>query len=184
MYFEVELRRKVLVLPENLGENELVSQRCIVTQLLKNLSYEKASKDEGYFLTVSGIKSIGSGQPLRRSRHVFFPVTFTCRTFMPYRGEILQGVVHHISRVGAFMSCGPVKLAYLSILKMPGYHYVPGDVPFFLNNELSKINTGVVVQFVVLDVRWIEKRDSMTKEFQMLASLDGDNLGPISSCEL
>lgn len=183
MYSEVELLRRVVVLEKNLDQNELVSQRCIVTQLLRSLSVEKASKDEGYFLTVTGLKHIGKGRAIGGSGYVLFPVTFTCRTFMPFPGETLQGVVYNISRVGAFMSCGPVKVAFLHTRKMPGYHYVAGETPFFLNDDLSKIKTGVVVQFVVLAVRWIEDV-SLRKELQMLASLVGDNLGPVSSCEI
>lgn len=183
MYSEVELLRRVVVLAKNLDHNELVSQRCIVTQLLRSLSIEEASEDTGYFLAVTGLKSIGKGRAIGKSGYVLFPVTFTCRTFMPFPGEILQGVVYHISRVGAFMQCGPVKVAFLHTRKMPGYHYVAGETPFFLNSDLSKIKTDVVVQFMVLAVRWIEN-DYVRKELQMLASLEGDNLGPISSCEV
>ncbi|KAK4760208.1 hypothetical protein SAY87_023339 [Trapa incisa] len=182
MFSEVELLRTVIMLQKNLGQDKLASQRCIVTQLLRRLSMEKASEHEGYFLNVTGLKRIGKGQAIGRSGYTFFPVKFTCRTFMPVPGETLQGVVYRVCRTGAFMSCGPVNVVFLSTLKMPGYHYVAGEEPFFLGSDLSKIETGVVVQFVVLAVRWIENVYGR-KELQMLASILGDNLGPISLCE-
>ncbi|KAK4760346.1 hypothetical protein SAY87_005239 [Trapa incisa] len=45
---------------------------------------------------------------------------------------------------------------------------VAGEEPFFLISDLSMIETGVVVQFVVLAVMWIENVYRM--ELQMLAN--------------
>jgi DNA-directed RNA polymerase-4/5 subunit 7 len=55
------------------------------------------------------------------SRDVFFPVVFNCRTFIPFKGEILQGVVHRIFRQGVFLRCGPINYAFISARKMPNY---------------------------------------------------------------
>ncbi|KAK4854994.1 hypothetical protein QYF36_003025 [Acer negundo] len=181
MFSEVELLRDVAVLAENLDRNGLVSQRFIMTRLLEDLLKEKANKDLGYFLAVTSLKSIGNGKLQDESGNVFFPVAFKCRTFMPLRGEVLEGVVHHIYRFGVFLQCGPVKYAFLSFRKMPNYSYVPGEHPTFVNDQLAKIENGVVVRFLVLGVRWIEKRgEIMKRDFVMLASLEGESLGPIS----
>ncbi|KAH7573312.1 hypothetical protein JRO89_XS03G0114800 [Xanthoceras sorbifolium] len=173
MFSEVELLRDVAVLAENLDRNGLVSRRYIVTRLLEDLLKEKANKDLGYFLAVTSLKSIGNRETLDESGNVFFPVVFKCRTFMPFRGEVLEGVVHHIYRFGAFLQCGPVKYAFLSFRKMPNYRYVSGENPAFVNDELAKIENNVVVRFLVLGVRWIEKRgEIMKRDFVMLASLE------------
>ena len=66
---------------------------------------------------------------------------------------------------------------------MPGYQYVSGENPLFRSDELAKIENGVVVCFKVLWVRWKERMGNVRKEFVMLASLEGDSLGPISSSE-
>ncbi|KAK3190227.1 hypothetical protein Dsin_029788 [Dipteronia sinensis] len=181
MFSEVELLRDVAVLAEHLDRNGLVSQRFIMTRLLEDLLKEKANKDLGYFLAVTSLKSIGNGKLQDESGNMFFPVAFKCRTFMPLRGEVLEGVVHHIYRFGVFLQCGPVKYAFLSFRKMPNYSYVPGENPTFVNDQLAKIENGVVVRFFVLGVRWIEKRgEIMKRDFVMLASLEGESLGPIS----
>lgn len=180
MFCEVELFRDVAVIAENSNRNGLVSQRSIITRLLEDMLNEKASKDHGYFLAVTSLKNIGKGEVVDESGDVFFPVVFNCRTFLPYTGEILQGVVSHIFRHGVFMRCGPIKYAFLSARKMPNYHFVAGENPIFLSDELAKIEIDIVVRFVVLGVRWIEKRGRIKKEFVMLASLVGDSLGPIS----
>lgn len=170
------------VLAKNLDKNGLVLQRFIITRVLEAFSRIKASKDHGYYLAVTNVKSIGKGEMVDESGNVLFPVVFKCRTFMPMKGEILQGVVHRISRNGVFLRCGPLKYAFLSVRKMPNYQYIHGENPLFLNDELARIENDVVVRFSVLDVRWVEKMEDMRRDFVMLASLEGDSLGPISLC--
>lgn len=178
MFKEVEVRWGVAVRAKD--RNVLFSQRSIMTCLLRKLSIEKASKECGYFIAVTSLKSIGKGKIYAESGHIIFPVVFHCRTFMPFKGEILEGVVHHVYEHGALLRCGPIKCAYLSAQKMPNYHYVPGINPYFMNNELSRIENDVVIRFVVLDVRWIETRGAIKRDIGMLVSVDGDLLGPVS----
>lgn len=193
MFSEVELIRDVAVDAENIKSDGLVSrpQSFIMTRLLEDLVREKASKDHGYFLAVTSLKKIGKMKAVEESGDVFFPVVFNCRTFLPYEGEILQGIVHCIYRHGVFLRCGPIKYAYLSARKMPGYQYVCGQKmacqkcghdrkPLFVSNEFAKIENGVVVCFMVLGVRWFENWGNVKNEFGVLATLEGDSLGPIS----
>jgi DNA-directed RNA polymerase-4/5 subunit 7 len=82
IFCEVELLRDVAVLTKNLDRNGLVSQRSIITRLLEDLLNEKASKDHGYFLAVTSLKSIGKEEVVDESG-CFLPVVFNCRTFIP-----------------------------------------------------------------------------------------------------
>ncbi|KAJ6719483.1 DNA-DIRECTED RNA polymerase SUBUNIT 7-LIKE PROTEIN [Salix purpurea] len=158
MFGDVEVCSTVRIIAENLDRNGLAPQRSIITHLLKDLLSMKASKDHGYFLAVTNLKSIGKGES----------------------GE--QGVVHRTFRHGVLLRCGPVKYIFLSARKMPSYQYISEENPVFLNDELARIENNVVVRFSVLDVRWIEKMWDMRRDFMMLASLVGDSLGPISLC--
>lgn len=182
MFGEVEFFVTVTILADSLDRNGLIPQRSIITCLLKDLLSLKASKDHGYFLAVTNLKSIGRGEVVNNSGDVLFPVVFNCRTFMPMKGEILLGIVHHTCRHGVLLRCGPVKYCFLSARKMPNYNYISEENPVFLSDGLARIENGVVVRFSVLDVRWIEKRWDMRRDFMMLASLVGDSLGPISLC--
>ncbi|MBA0559058.1 hypothetical protein Golob_016039 [Gossypium lobatum] len=174
MFFEVELQRDVKINATNLDKP--VSRRLILACLLDNLFKEKASEDHGYFLAVTRLKSIGKGNVMDESGNTVFTVVFTCRTFKPFPGEELQGVVRYISQHGVLLKCGPIRNAFLSAWKMSKYQYIPGKKPAFLSNELSKIEKGVVVCFLVLAVRWI----NASRDFEMLASVDADSLGPVS----
>jgi DNA-directed RNA polymerase-4/5 subunit 7 len=180
MFSEVELVRGVVVLAEKLDKDSLVTSRSVITtQLLEDLLSEKASKDHGYFLKVTALKKIGKGQISDDSRKMLFPVAFICRTFIPYQGEILEGVVRDVHNLGVFIRCGPLNYAFLSARKMPNYHYVNEKNPFFLRDDLAKIDKEVVVRFRVLYAKWIEKSREMRKEFVMVVSIVGDSLGPV-----
>ena len=186
MFCEVELVRDVEVTVEKEKRDGVNLQRYIITCLLENLLKEKASKDHGYFLAVTSLKSIGKGEVKNESESqcVSFPITFSCRTFLPLEGEILHGVVRHIFRRGLLLKCGPIKYVFLSARKMPTYHYVGGENPVFSSTQSATIGNDVVVRFSVLGVRWLEKRGCIKKEFVMLASLEGNtSLGPISSSD-
>lgn len=179
----MELIRDVVVKRSRSG---LVRQKNIMYVLLLNLFNEKASKDYGYFLSVTSLKSISKQEVLdKKTRDMFLSVVFKCRTFLPRRGEILEGVVYHMFKRGVLLRCGPMKNVYLSIRKMPNYIYLSGKNPvFFNNNGLRKIEINVVVRFVVFGVRWIEERGNIKNEFEMLATIEGDeSLGPLSLCE-
>ncbi|XP_050385465.1 DNA-directed RNA polymerase subunit 7-like protein [Argentina anserina] len=180
MFSEVELVRGVAVLAEKLDKDSPdTSKSVITTQLLKGLLKEKASKDHGYFLKVTALKKIGNGQISGDLRKMLFPVAFSCRTFIPRQGEILEGVVYQVHNLGVFIRCGPLKHGYLSARLMPNYHYAGGRNPFFYRGDLAKIEKEVVVRFRVLATRWIEKRREMRKEFVMIVSIVGDSLGPV-----
>ncbi|KAK2972939.1 hypothetical protein RJ640_021996 [Escallonia rubra] len=164
----------------NLDKNGMVAPSLIVTCLLKHMLHWKAMARYGYFLAVTKLKSIGDGDFEELSGFVLFPVAFNCRTFLPVDGEVMLGVVYKIRRPGAFLKCGPMNYIYLSAQKMPDYHYVDGEKPHFLDDNLSRIEDGVVIRFVVFCKRWGNQVQDIGREFMILASLEGDSLGPIS----
>lgn len=182
MFNEVDFLCNVTFLAKDLDPNRLVRERSVVTRLLQDLSLTKASKRHGYFLKVTNLKIIGKEDGLDESDNVVIPVLCKCRTFLPVKGEILEGVVYRVSEHGVLLRCGPVKYVFLSARKMPNYHYIPGENPVFMNDDLSRIQNDVVVLFYVLDARWVDKMWDMRRDFKVLASLEGDALGPVSLC--
>lgn len=176
MYLKSKLSWNVILPAENLNITGLMLQKAIITRLMAEFAAKKVTKDLGYFLTVTTVGSIGEGKVRQQSGDVLFPVDFSCITFKMLIGEVLEGTVHKILNHGVFLRCGPVEKVYLSNSKMEGYKYVPGENPFFMNAKSSKIEKGVVLRFLVIGEKFMEAE----KDFQFLASLDGDYLGPIS----
>ncbi|KAK4478159.1 hypothetical protein RD792_017441 [Penstemon davidsonii] len=164
---------------KNLEKNGEILTSFIVTKLLNQLSRYRACKC-GYLLAVTKLVSIGHGHNKSSPHCTCFPVEFRCRTFIPVNGEIFTGVVKHVLERGVFLKSGPMNIVYLSSLKMPNFNYVSDKIEklVFMRDDLSKIEVGVVVRFVVFAVKWVEDRQ---REFRVLASIDGDGLGPVSS---
>ncbi|KAJ4844590.1 hypothetical protein Tsubulata_011009 [Turnera subulata] len=185
MFKELEIVCKLKVLAKNLDPDGLIRERTIITRLLEDLSWVKSRKRDGYFLAVTKLKkmNIWRGDEVDESEKALIRVHCVCRMFIPVKGETLQGVVLKVLRHGVFLRCGPLKFVYLAARKMPNYHFVSGENPAFLSDDLSRIENDVVLLFSVLDVRWvIDSRWDMTREFHVLASLEGDALGPVSLC--
>ena len=180
MFLKVQLPSNVIIAAENLQPESLMLQRAIIIRLLSDFAAKKAAKDLGYFLAVTSLEKIGEGKVRQHTGDVLFPVVFNAITFKIFRGEVLEGVVHKVLKHGVFMRCGPIENAYLSNMKMPDYHYVPGENPCFMNAKMSKIGKDVVVRFVVIGTKWLEAE----REFQALVSLEGDYLGPVSSVDI
>jgi DNA-directed RNA polymerase-4/5 subunit 7 len=177
MFLKVKLPWNILIPAENLDAEGLMLQTSIVIRLLGEFAARKASKDLGYYLAVTTLESIGEGRVKQLTGDVIFPVVFSALTFNLYRGEIAEGVVHRVLKLGVFLRCGPIEKIYLAHLKMPGYCFEGGESPLFRDKQ-SKIENNVVVRFIVIGTMWMEAE----REFQALASLEGDYLGPISKC--
>ncbi|CAK9148321.1 unnamed protein product [Ilex paraguariensis] len=180
MLCEVECCYPVVIPAKSLDRSGLVPQSTIVTCLLKQLLNCKAAEECGYFLAVTNLKSIDNGKFNDSDKYLLFLVTFCCRTFLPVNGEVMLGVVQSIHRRGVFLKCGPMKYVYLSARKMPNYYYVDGKNPYFISDDLSRIENDVVIRFMVFGVRWTTKNQQVEREFMILATLEGDRLGPIS----
>ncbi|EPS63140.1 hypothetical protein M569_11648, partial [Genlisea aurea] len=176
MFLQSKLSWNVVLSSEKLETEGLKLQKAIITHLLSVFAAKKASKDHGYLLAVTTVDRIGEGRVRQHSGEVLFPVEFSCVAFRMATGEILEGTVHKILKHGVFMRCGPVENVYLTHQKMKDYEYVPGENPYFMNAKSSRIERGGVVRFLVMGVKFVENE----KEFQAVASLDGDYLGPLS----
>ncbi|THF95067.1 hypothetical protein TEA_000162 [Camellia sinensis var. sinensis] len=181
MFREMEIRGRVAIPTKSLDRNGVVPQSSVVTGLLKELLLIKSTEEHGYFLAITELKSIGNGEFEDESGDVLFSVAFHCRTFLPVNGEIMLGVVHKIHRRGVFLRCGPMKYIYLSAQKMPNFYYAQWKTrEIFINDDHSRIENDVVIRFVVFAVRWRKKHWDIERDFMILASLEGDCLGPVS----
>uniref|UniRef100_A0A1D1Y5W5 DNA-directed RNA polymerase subunit n=1 Tax=Anthurium amnicola TaxID=1678845 RepID=A0A1D1Y5W5_9ARAE len=175
VFLEVELSWNVLIAPDNLYAEGLKLQRSIILRILEDISNRKASKEYGYFVAVTTLENIGEGKVRELTGDVLFPVVFKCVTFKPLKGEILLGTVNKVLRHGIVLKSGPLEGIFLSSQVMRDYEYIAGENPMFLSEKLSKLEKGCMVRFKVLGFKWME----VDREFQVLATLAGDYLGPI-----
>ncbi|KAI3700791.1 hypothetical protein L2E82_45429 [Cichorium intybus] len=180
MLCEVECLQHVSISTKDLDKTGKIPASSIVTKLLKQLTIYKALEEFGYFLGVTKLKAIKNGINHDSKKYIDFLVVFNCRTLLPVKGEVMIGIVHSINRFGVFLKSGPMKVVYLSTRKMPNYYFVDEGEPVFLSNDMSRIENDVVVRFVVFATRWNQR----TRDIRVLASIEGESLGPVSSAGL
>ncbi|ERN01420.1 hypothetical protein AMTRI_Chr03g54370 [Amborella trichopoda] len=178
MFLEIEMKSNVVVPPDQLYQN-LLLHRSIILKLLEDVAHIKATQKHGYLVAVTSLKERGEGKVRDFSGEVIFPVVFKCLTFKPFVGEILHGVITQIMKHGIILKCGPVENVFLSLKKMEDFKYVHGENPIFVNDKNLKLERHGVVRFRVLALQWMEGQ----REFMLLASLEGDFLGPVSGME-
>ncbi|KAI3804265.1 hypothetical protein L1987_25683 [Smallanthus sonchifolius] len=178
MLREVECIHHVVIPTKDIDTNGMVPTSSVVTNLLKKLTTYKALEGDGYILGITKLKTIYKRKIDNPTKYI---VAFNCRTLLPMKGETMIGIVHAVTRLGVFLKSGPMKIVYLSIRKMPNYYYfVDEGKSLFLSNDLSRIEEGVVIRFVVHATRW----NQSTRDIYVLASIEGDSLGPVATAGL
>ncbi|KAL1806470.1 hypothetical protein ACET3Z_029538 [Daucus carota] len=175
MFLKAQLQWNVVVPAEKLDKG-LSLKKEIVVRLLDTFAATKATSSLGYLLAVTTLENLEKGKVKRdTSGDVVFPVTFSCMTYKIFVGEIVEAEVHKILKQGVFLRCGPVENIFLSRYKMKGYKFVAGENAIFVSEESGKIEKGMKLRVEVISVKYME----VEKEFQALANLNGDFLGPI-----
>ncbi|BAF16617.1 DNA-directed RNA polymerase V subunit 7 [Oryza sativa Japonica Group] len=174
VFLKVEMSLNVLISPSQLSPQGLLLRKAVIVRLLEDIANRKASKDHGYYIAVSELKAISEGKVRELTGDVLFPVTFTCITQKPMKGEVLVGSVDKILKHGIFLKSGPIESIFLSEKTMSDFKYIGGENAVFMN-EHSKLEKDTVVRFKVMGFRWMEA----DRQFQLLATLAGDYLGPL-----
>ena len=67
----------------------------------------------------------------------------------------------------------------MSPRRMPTYCHVSREQPFF-SNEQAKIGNGLVVQFLVTAVQWIDEGRNLKSKYLAFGRVEGESLGPVS----
>jgi DNA-directed RNA polymerase IV and V subunit 7 len=174
VFLESEMTWNVLISPNQLSPKGLLLRKAIIVRLLEDFTNRKASKEHGYFIAVNQLKTIAEGKVRELTGDILFPVTFTCITQKPMKGEVMVGYVDRVMKHGVFLKSGPAESIYLSEKLMSDYNFIAGENAVFMNDH-SKIEKDNAVRFKVMGLRWMEA----DRQFQLLGSLAGDFLGPL-----
>ncbi|CAL5071444.1 unnamed protein product [Urochloa decumbens] len=174
VFLEAEMSWNVLISPSQLDRKGLLLRKAIIVRLLEDVTNKRASKEHGYYIAVNQLKAISEGKVRELTGDVLFPITFTCITQKPMKGEILGGYVDRILKHGVFLKSGPTESIFMAEKSMSDYKYIGGENPMFMNDH-SKLEKDTAVRFKVMGFRWMEA----DRQFQLLATIAGDFLGPL-----
>ncbi|XP_020165549.1 DNA-directed RNA polymerase V subunit 7-like [Aegilops tauschii subsp. strangulata] len=174
VFLQAEMCWNVLISAGQLSPKGLLLRKSIIVRLLEDVTNRKASKEHGYYIAVNGLKEISDGKIRELTGGVLFPVTFTCITQRPMKGEIMVGSVEKILKHGVFLKSGPMENIFMSAKSMSDYKYMAGENPMFMK-DYSKLEKYTIVRFKVMGFCWMEA----DRQFRLLATMAGDFLGPL-----
>ncbi|KAI0493493.1 hypothetical protein KFK09_023611 [Dendrobium nobile] len=178
VFLDVELTKKVIVSPDKFKGLNISFRKYLTIQLFSKVGRHKASMKYGYFLSPIYINHADDGRTNQFTNEYLFKVSLNCTTMKPCKGEILIGTIYKVMENGIFLKCGPIQNIFLSEKKMKDYKFSIDEQPIFVNmNRESSMQEGTKVRFKVFDLKWIESE----KEFHVLATIEANYLGPMSS---
>ncbi|OMJ10345.1 DNA-directed RNA polymerase II subunit rpb7, partial [Smittium culicis] len=104
-------------------------------------------------LTVLALVEIGVGTILPGNGSAEFKVKYSAIVYKPYKGQVVDGVVNNVNKLGFFADVGPLQV-YVS------QHLIPADMKFDPNgnppnyhSEDQKIEKGTPVRLKIVGTR-------------------------------
>ncbi|KAI5072862.1 hypothetical protein GOP47_0012968 [Adiantum capillus-veneris] len=177
MFFEISMKRLIVLQPKHLYTQQCEFLPVLLTQLILEVNKMKCSEDHGFYVTPTTFKDIGQGRVRSITGAVAFPVEFNCIVFKPFKGQILEGEVKRVYRSGCFLSCGPLDDVFLHEAMMSGCRFFQNEgtesACFKNEDEGFEIRAKTILRVRLIGVKWVE--DQCT--FKSLASINGDYLG-------
>ncbi|KAG0557520.1 hypothetical protein KC19_11G137100 [Ceratodon purpureus] len=176
MFFEVEMRRLVVVEPRELGD-ALHTKRAMIRRLIQDVDAEQCSEQHGYYVTVTTLEDVSEGKVRGGTGSVVFWVDFKCIVLRLIRNEVMEAEVAEVMYNGFLAACGPAKI-FVPRKQMDGFEFRAG--PSLEFNQWSDSNGLLItpkcfVRLKIVAVRWEPKG----RILQTVGSLNGDLLGPV-----
>jgi len=104
----------------------------------------------GYIIAVVQIMDIGKGMVLSGSGQAEFVTHYRAIVFKPFKGEVVDGVVDSVSKMGFFAEVGPLKVFVSHQLIHPDLKFDPNSNPpsFASDEQIIEKNTRIRLKIV------------------------------------
>lgn len=174
MYFFVGITKYIKVPPERLGPDMYYFINEKLNDLLGSCTIHY-----GYLVTIFKIEKIENGI-VNQQGEALFTVSFKALVFRPIKGEVLDGIVDGIARVGIELSVGALKI-FIPHTQIPDTFEFKKDQEKFESNEDTSqaIQKGSMVRFRILSISI--KGNENVGEMSGIGSIDGHYLGLVNN---
>lgn len=138
MFYHISLEHEILLHPRYFGPQLYET----VKQKLYSEVEGTCTGKYGFVIAVTTIDSIGAGLIQPGVGFVVYPVKYRAIVFRPFKGEVLDGVVTQVNKVGMFAEIGPLS-CFIS------HHSIPTDMQFCPNSNplcYKSVHGEVVIQ--------------------------------------
>lgn len=81
----------------------------------------------GYIIAITSITEIGAGMFEHAGGLAKFPILYKAIVFRPFKGEIMDGIVKQVNRMGIFVDIGPVT-CFINRHSIPAHYEFEANV--------------------------------------------------------
>ncbi|KAI9264455.1 RNA polymerase Rpb7 [Sporodiniella umbellata] len=171
MFFLKELSHTITLHPSYFGPN---MQDKIREKLYTDVE-GTCSGRYGYVVTVVSVSRLEKGKVLSGSGLAEFKVSYQAILFKPFKGEVLDGLVTTVNKMGFFVDVGPLQVFVSS-------HLIPNEFKFDVNGNPPCYSSDdqVIQKDVRVRLKLVGTRVDATEIFA-IGTIKEDYLGVISA---
>ncbi|KAH7104254.1 RNA polymerase Rpb7 [Auriculariales sp. MPI-PUGE-AT-0066] len=146
MFFIKELSHTIMLHPSYFGPR----MREFLEKKLYADVEGTCSGQFGYIIAVIDVVNIGSGNVLPGTGQAEFITRYRAIVFKPFKGEVVDGVVRDVVKMGFFADVGPLTCFVSSQLIHPDMRFDPNSNPpqFASEEQVIEKNTKVRLKIV------------------------------------
>ncbi|KAJ4476648.1 hypothetical protein J3R30DRAFT_315314 [Lentinula aciculospora] len=146
MFFIKELVHPILLHPSYFGPRML---SFLESKLYSDVEGTCSGKF-GYIIAVVSILDIGKGMVISGTGQAEFITRYRAIVFKPFKGEVVDGVVTSVTKMGFFADVGPLSVFVSHQLLPPDMKFEPNSNPpsFASEQQIIEKNTKIRLKIV------------------------------------
>jgi len=146
MFFIKELTHTILLHPSYFGPRMV---EYLESKLASDVEGTCSGKF-GYIISVLAVIDVGKGMVVSGTGQAEFVARYRAIVFKPFKGEVLDGVVGEVNKMGFFAEVGPLNVFVSSHLIGPDFKFDPNSNPpsWASEDQIIEKNTHVRLKIV------------------------------------
>ncbi|KAF8468105.1 RNA polymerase Rpb7 [Russula ochroleuca] len=149
MFFIKELTHTIMLHPSYFGPR---MQQYLESKLYSDVE-GTCSGQFGFIIAVVSISDIGKGMVLSGNGQAEFVTRYRAIVFKPFKGEVVDGVVHNVTRMGIFAEVGPLNCFVSQQLLHPDLKFDPSSNPPSYTSQDQVIENNTKIRIKIIGTR-------------------------------
>jgi len=149
MFFIKELSHTIHLHPSYFGPRML---KYLESKLYSDVE-GTCSGQFGYIIAVVNVLDVGRGVVLPSSGQAEFVTRYQAIVFKPFKGEVVDGIVNNVNKMGFFVEVGPLTVFVSTQLVHPDLKYDPNSNPPSFASPDQVIEKGTHVRLKIVGTR-------------------------------
>ena len=159
MYYKVNIKDTIRILPDRFGEN----LDDVVKQIVQETFEGTIRKNHGIIIVADNIEPVGDGIVIHGDGAMYQKVQFEALTFQPEMQEVVDGVVCEIVEFGAFCHIGPIDALIHMSQMMNDYVQIDAENQVITGKEKKQrlqVGDPVRARIVAVSMNELSARES------------------------